>query len=149
MIGAVTDPREVVVFLGNNSPFGSIVSTTESQLVETPAWSGVASRGSVTGTAETRLDVRASVRLGRGKVNTMPPRRLDSPTARKTSLQVIQGALSLYRVGDRITFLLNDVEFTEPVEYVETAEGKTYLYVTVSLGVCVNHVSRVERRGGQ
>jgi hypothetical protein len=67
IIGGVTDPGRLLCFWSNSFPRSAFVGTTEYQLVETPAWSGAAFRGSVTGTTGKRLDVRASVRLGRGK----------------------------------------------------------------------------------
>jgi predicted membrane protein len=68
-----------------------------------------------------------------------------TPT-RKPNLQVIPGALSLYRVGDVITFDLNEVEFEARVESVEIEAGKAVLWVTCALGVHAGHVKRVERR---
>lgn len=65
ILRSVTDPGRLLCFWSNSSSRSSIVRTTESQLVETPAWSGAAFRGSVTRTAGKRLDVRASVLLHR------------------------------------------------------------------------------------
>jgi hypothetical protein len=71
------------------------------------------------------------------------------PAARlpdKQHFQIIPGALSLYRPGNQITFELNGVEFTAPVEYIETTGGEAVLYVTVSVGVYSSHVTRVDRQ---
>jgi hypothetical protein len=66
--------------------------------------------------------------------------------ASKPNLQVIPGALSLYRKGDVITFDLNGVEFEAPIDYVELKEGSAVLFVTTCVGVSASHVKRVERR---
>jgi hypothetical protein len=68
-----------------------------------------------------------------------------TPT-RKPNLQVIPGALSLYREGDVITFDLNDIEFEAPIDFIETEDGSAVLHVVVSVGVYSSHVKRVERR---
>lgn len=72
-------------------------------------------------------------------------RRLPTST-RKTNLQVIPGALSLYRQGDVITFDLEGVEFSAPIDSVEMKAGVPLLCITLTLGVRAHHVKRVERR---
>ncbi len=73
--------------------------------------------------------------------------RKPKPTStQKPNLQVIQGALSLYREGDVVTFELDGLEFEAAIESVEIKNGKALLWVYPAVGLYPHHVKRVERR---
>lgn len=65
---------------------------------------------------------------------------------RTPNLQVIPGALSLYRKGDVITFTFDGVEFDAPIDAVEIEDGRAMLWVTMTIGIPPSHVKRVDRR---
>jgi len=146
MIGTAKETCDAVFVYGKNGA-STQFNLTGLRLTETPASAGAASYVSFARACGPRHVGAGLCVLGpRGKVNAMPRRRLNSTS--KPNLQVIPGALSLYRPGDQITFNLNGVEFTAPVESIETEETKAVLWVTVSVGVYASHVKRVERGRG-
>jgi hypothetical protein len=63
----------------------------------------------------------------------------------KPQLTGIEGALSIYRVGDKVTFDIGSVEFDAPIEDYYIVNDQPYVDVTVAMRVAVSHIKKIVR----
>jgi hypothetical protein len=73
--------------------------------------------------------------------------RAPRTTRPQPRLTAIEGALSIYRPGDIITFTLAGVTFNAPVITSYLSNGTPYISVELRLGIHSGTVTRVERAG--
>jgi hypothetical protein len=67
---------------------------------------------------------------------------------RKPKLRAIDGALSIYRIGDTVTFEINEREFVSPISNVHFDEAGN-LWLDVAIAIAPGKVRRVERADHQ
>ncbi len=67
------------------------------------------------------------------------------PRKKKPQLTGIEGALSIYRIGDKVTFDIGSVEFNAPIDAYYVDGGRPYVNLTIEVRLPVGLIKKIVR----